>query len=432
VNILLVDDEVEILELIEMAFEAHSNSTILKAQSGFEAIEKLKQRKFDLVVSDFNMPNGTGGDLYSYIIQHDLDVKFVLCSAGSSKQHPAFSNEGKFFYHIEKPMITKGVEHCMQKLLQVEKSYFLNMVEFVPVSIGILLNLEILPMDLYLKINNDKYVKILNTNDNFDEADFIKYVQKSVFKLYVDKKDYDTLKLKIEKSLLEKIDTLRASTGNIDIASTCHDLIHQYVAEYGFNANISYAINESIDAAIRMIKNSSELTFLFNKILSNKNSYLTRHSLLLSVFTPMLAKKINWNNRIMEHKLVVVSLFHDIALKEDENETLYLHKKNSSKNFRDHSELSAELIRKVENVPPDTDVIILEHHEIGQGIGFPKGIPFTKISPLGLLFSFAHHFIDYLIGSGSAVEALEKSKELSKLTGQYRFFYSALEELDIF
>ncbi|WP_372656318.1 response regulator [Halobacteriovorax sp.] len=58
-TVLIVDDEPDILELMEEEFNYYGYQT-MTADCGVDAIEKIRNNKFDVVVSDYKMPNGNG------------------------------------------------------------------------------------------------------------------------------------------------------------------------------------------------------------------------------------------------------------------------------------------------------------------------------------------------------------------------------------
>lgn len=65
-NLLLVDDEKDILELLTLELEV-AGFEVTVADSGNEAIEILKSKKFDVVISDFKMSNGDGVEVLVFI-----------------------------------------------------------------------------------------------------------------------------------------------------------------------------------------------------------------------------------------------------------------------------------------------------------------------------------------------------------------------------
>ena len=67
------------------------------------------------------------------------------------------------------------------------------------------------------------------------------------------------------------------------------------------------------------------------------------------------------------------------------------------KAFLQHSTEGAQLLRRFRDIPPDTDKIVLEHHELPEGNGFPRGLTSSQISPLGCLFIVSHHAAEKLL-----------------------------------
>jgi DNA-binding NtrC family response regulator len=86
INILLVDDEEHIRLLFKEELE-EEGYTIELASNGFDALEKMKNRRFDLVVLDIKMPGMDGIQTLNEIKKVDKDQHVILCSAyGEFKQ----------------------------------------------------------------------------------------------------------------------------------------------------------------------------------------------------------------------------------------------------------------------------------------------------------------------------------------------------------
>ena len=63
-SVLVVDDEADILDILEDLLEFHEYPIkVFKAKDGVDALTKINNMKFDLVVTDINMPKMTGRDL---------------------------------------------------------------------------------------------------------------------------------------------------------------------------------------------------------------------------------------------------------------------------------------------------------------------------------------------------------------------------------
>ena len=81
-SILVVDDE-EIIRnfLTEVLSDEYDVSL---ARDGDEAIERIKKRKFDLIITDLRMPRVPGEEVVKYARQRDPASKVIVISGFSS------------------------------------------------------------------------------------------------------------------------------------------------------------------------------------------------------------------------------------------------------------------------------------------------------------------------------------------------------------
>lgn len=92
-RVLVVDDERDLRELLSLVF-ARDGHLVQKADSGMSAIELLKTQKFDLVISDFWMPNGNGDKVLEFILQNEIECNLIFFSSESGLLLPT---EGETF-----------------------------------------------------------------------------------------------------------------------------------------------------------------------------------------------------------------------------------------------------------------------------------------------------------------------------------------------
>lgn len=81
-KILIVDDEKCILELITEELR-RLGFIVKEAICGNEAIDILKNENFDLVISDYRMPNGNGMAVLNYVKNMQPPPKFIFISGQS-------------------------------------------------------------------------------------------------------------------------------------------------------------------------------------------------------------------------------------------------------------------------------------------------------------------------------------------------------------
>jgi two-component system chemotaxis response regulator CheY len=66
VNVLVVEDSATMRSFVVAALEAEGFE-VTTAKSGFEALRVLKERKFDLVITDINMPDINGLEVVKHV-----------------------------------------------------------------------------------------------------------------------------------------------------------------------------------------------------------------------------------------------------------------------------------------------------------------------------------------------------------------------------
>lgn len=115
IRILLVDDEEHIRLLFKEELEEEGYLIDL-ASNGFEAIEKVKGQRFDLVVLDIKMPGMDGIQALNEIKKIDKDQPVILCSAyGEFKQD--FSSWVSDAY-VVKSADTRELKDAIRKIVE--------------------------------------------------------------------------------------------------------------------------------------------------------------------------------------------------------------------------------------------------------------------------------------------------------------------------
>lgn len=104
VEILLVDDDPGMIELITEELDKNfSGIKIVSTFSGYKAIKILQDKSdFELVISDYNMPDGTGSDVLNYLVQSRRPIFFIL---HTSDLNPILPNQlGDYFLGVVEKM----------------------------------------------------------------------------------------------------------------------------------------------------------------------------------------------------------------------------------------------------------------------------------------------------------------------------------------
>ncbi len=86
--ILIVEDSASMRSFIASALEEMEDFEVVEAASGFEALKLLPRHRFDLILTDINMPDINGLELVSFIrsrSEYKTVPLFIITTEGSSK-----------------------------------------------------------------------------------------------------------------------------------------------------------------------------------------------------------------------------------------------------------------------------------------------------------------------------------------------------------
>lgn len=86
-QILVVDDEALVLDAVRLTL-THYSHEVDTASSGAEALQKLQDASFDLVITDFKMPGMTGEQLAAQIKARNPNIPVILLTGHLPNDHP--------------------------------------------------------------------------------------------------------------------------------------------------------------------------------------------------------------------------------------------------------------------------------------------------------------------------------------------------------
>ncbi|MFA6224733.1 MAG: response regulator [Methanoregula sp.] len=77
-NVLYVDDEPALLDIGKIFLEMSGHLRVDTAGTVEDALHKMKLKKFDAIISDYQMPDITGIEFLRYICSEYHDLPFIL------------------------------------------------------------------------------------------------------------------------------------------------------------------------------------------------------------------------------------------------------------------------------------------------------------------------------------------------------------------
>ena len=115
-RILIVDDEIEITEILADLLSDHYEC--LKAGSAEEALSRLRQSEFHLVISDITMPGMSGLEMIPHIKQLSPDTVVVMISGMQTVESAIGALRLGAFDYLMKPFDLRQVEAVVKRALE--------------------------------------------------------------------------------------------------------------------------------------------------------------------------------------------------------------------------------------------------------------------------------------------------------------------------
>ena len=87
-NVLVVEDSKAIRSMIRVSLEEAGDFFAVEAGNGFEALKTLPTRRFDLIITDINMPDINGLELIGYVKSNPAyrDIPLIIVSTEKSEE----------------------------------------------------------------------------------------------------------------------------------------------------------------------------------------------------------------------------------------------------------------------------------------------------------------------------------------------------------
>ncbi len=409
IKVLIVDDETEIREFVRFLVESEVTSEVIVAADGAQAISIFKEQPdIELIFCDYNMPAADGADVYFFVKEFaashpHLNPKFVLCSAHHQKSLEKLASED-LFHVVTKPHIVEGIKAALAKYLLQEPVPADKMRDrYIPVQTDFLMNLKPEKTDVFVRLGDCKFIKLFSKNDGPLQRDYARYKEKGIEKLFIKAEDKE---LFISRSLDHLADLFNDEKK--DDTQKIMDIqraVAQHVSAFGISPEINEVVRKNTQMSLDLISKIPDLCAFLEKLVAGQ-SYGVEHSLIMAAISCAIASEMNWHSEATYLKLTMACLLHDMALA-NPNYDRYSNLDQLKKDFPDlskhaleryskHPQLGSEIVKKLKEVPPDIDRIILEHHEAPDGTGFPRGLTHDRLSMLGSIVIVAHQLCDLI------------------------------------
>ncbi len=117
-KVLIVDDFATMRRIIKNLLKQLGVEKMEEAEDGVKALQKLRSEKFDLVISDWNMPNMTGLELLQNV-RNDPALKtlpFLMVTAEAEKENVLLAIKMGVSNYIVKPFTADVLQEKLSKI----------------------------------------------------------------------------------------------------------------------------------------------------------------------------------------------------------------------------------------------------------------------------------------------------------------------------
>lgn len=117
-NLLIIDDEISVLKTLQFIFE-DSGFNVTMVSSGFEALNKIKESNFDLVLLDINMPEMDGLETFRKIKEMAPSTAVIMMTGNKENVQIRKSIEEGAYTVVYKPFAINKLLEIMGNALKV-------------------------------------------------------------------------------------------------------------------------------------------------------------------------------------------------------------------------------------------------------------------------------------------------------------------------
>ena len=119
-KVLVVEDSASMRSLIASTIEELDDYEVVEAGNGFEALKALPSQKFDLIVTDINMPDINGLEIISFVRNNALykNIPLVIVTTETGEKDRKKGIDLGANAYITKPFDPKNLKDVIEKIFK--------------------------------------------------------------------------------------------------------------------------------------------------------------------------------------------------------------------------------------------------------------------------------------------------------------------------
>jgi len=270
-----------------------------------------------------------------------------------------------------------------------------DVASYIPVELATLRLDTVKLFDLFMRVEQDKYVLYLSRKNALAETDLARLSEKKIYKLYVSSEQQSDYKHYVEEHLSEIVrdPAISVETKSRIVYETSTSVVEDVFREP--RTETIQRSKEVISNTVTLILSSEEATLKLMQLASH-DYYTYTHSVNVCVFSVALAKRVfpvMTNDEFQ--RLGVGFTLHDVGKSRIPPSILNKQGPLDAQEWqliRTHPEESARILEETGHLTDEARIIALQHHERIDGTGYPRRLRDRDIHEFAQICAIADVF----------------------------------------
>ncbi len=297
--------------------------------------------------------------------------------------------------------------------------------DFTKVKIDQFYSSQAVLFAIYIRLKENRFVKILHAGDQFSKERIDKYKNdKGVEYLYFhnsDRRKFIQYNNFLAKKLI-KVEQAPAQS-KVNLLKNVSEKYLEEVFTVGVKPQVVDQGKEVCANIFDLVEKQDDLYKLLRSYQDFDPNAFT-HAFLVSMFSTCIIKQFEWQSRTTIETTAMACLFHDIGKMKLPKELLEkrpLEMDDAEMElYKTHPELGVEIVEGNRMINNSIKQIILQHHEHFDGTGYPYGKRGSKILTLSNIVCLADDFVHLMIDEEMIpVDALKTLLSRKEMISRY-------------
>lgn len=433
-KVLLVEDDEYIRASLKVVL-TDLGHTIAEAPNGKVAKNVFIMDKFDLVISDIQMPYFNGIEFLQWLRQEKHTTPVIMITGFSDLLETKSAIEYGAQDFLAKPFSRDELASSVERLFGPKKNdkapESSNEDKFCRVDIEEFVGAKSVDYPIFIKVA-ERFVKIAHAGGKLDITQVSRFKEKGIRYLWIRKEDFRkvlSFNLSLGKVIAKASGIANEKKSNF-LKYTAETVLENIFVDGTNPEDFNYA-KDFMQLNLEMVSEDDDV-FNLLEALQNHTDFLYAHSVGVSVYSVMLARKIGWTASSTLAKVGLAGLLHDIGKKEIPKEIINkprtLLSAEEIKLLESHTTRGRDILRDMKNVPVEIAEVAFQHHELSHGGGFPRAIQDAQIHPIAKIIIIANRFCELSI-RGPHREQTSSKEAIGILAGSSYDFNKAYWEV---